>query len=436
MRLLSVGIKDFKNLRDVSLNGLGAINLIHGPNNVGKSNLLHAMAVLFRCLRPSEGELPFTRPRPLLERDIHGLGLQPFEMFNLASPRDIRLTAQIAIPRAELEQAGITEVYPCDPLDIEVVLSRIGDRVELRITRFRFSDGTDAAQRQPNADEKARCLRFALFLTANLLVREGPVERFAIIGVQRRAEEDMILRQSEEVPLALEMFDSRESLDASRAQRWKAFTEAMHHFESITGEGEFLATFQRKEDRARLVFDTKAGGRIPLRLMGTGVQQLVSLLGQVLMSNASIVAIEEPELNLRWDVQETLKQVLAKLVGQPEPAHGPHQLFLCSHSPAFETADGFFLLQPGTDGPTVQRRPESDVEIVLNGRPATLGLPANAPQAYVTSQGIVKLPMHIREHMHLSRGGGVVFVAEGEEQARLLTDEAYFRSEGVEHAPG
>jgi len=34
----------------VTLEELGAINVIHGPNNVGKSNLLRAIEVFFRLL--------------------------------------------------------------------------------------------------------------------------------------------------------------------------------------------------------------------------------------------------------------------------------------------------------------------------------------------------------------------------------------------------
>jgi AAA15 family ATPase/GTPase len=52
MRLSSFRVRGFKNLtREVVLEDLGPVNVLHGPNNVGKSNVLQAMQMFFRLLR-------------------------------------------------------------------------------------------------------------------------------------------------------------------------------------------------------------------------------------------------------------------------------------------------------------------------------------------------------------------------------------------------
>jgi hypothetical protein len=48
---------------------------------------------------------------------------------------------------------------------------------------------------------------------------------------------------------------------------------------------------------------------------------------------------------------------------------------------------------------------------------------ARAPLSYVTTEGLVRLPDHVREELGLLEGGGVAFVREKDHgHYRLLTD--------------
>lgn len=435
MRLRRFSVSGYKNLRKpIVLDPLGPINLIHGANNVGKSNLLQAMALFFRCLLPAGNELPFTSPFSLGRSEFHDLTPHPWELFTLGQPAPILLNASLNLLPSELAAAGIQQVFPTTELDIEVKLEWNAPEATYRITRFRFADGKDVTQRLNSADEKTRALRFAKFLARNMVVREGPAQRFAVIGVRRNPEDDQVQRDGDRAPLALEMYDCRESEDPVRRDRWRDFVQVMREFQDVTGDGTFEVTYQRSESLARLVFDTDKT-RIPFRLLGTGVQQVAALIGQLLMRNASIVAIEEPELNLSWDLQNRLREALRKLVVEPHGVGGLDQLFLTSHSPTFETGEPFWLMETGSDGPTVSRRPASALPQVLGYGPQHLGLPERAPQAYVTSQGVVRLPPHAIERLGVSKGGGVVFVDAEPRGVRILSNDDYLDALGLIDEP-
>ena len=441
MRLRRFSVSGYKNLRQpVVLDALGPINLIHGANNVGKSNLLQAMAMFFRCLLPGADGLPFNRGRAVSLSEVGDLVPDLRALFHLEQPAPIVLNGVLDIPTAELAAAGIQEAPPIVELDIEVTLqwNAVDAAATVHITRFRFGDGDDAAVGRDPGEEKSRpqrkvsddTLRLAKFVARNVTVREGPAQRFSIVGVHRALEDDKIQREKDVASLAMEMYDCRESTDRVRRDRWRAFVRAMAEFQDVTGDGAFEVTFPRSGLDARLVFDTDKT-RIPFQLLGSGVQQVAALLGHLLMRNASIVAIEEPELNLRWDLQNRLREVLGKLVEEPHGHGGLDQLFLTSHSPAFETDESFWLMEVGSDGPVVSRRPASELPVVLGSAPLHLGLPERAPQAYVTSQGVVRLPPHTIARLHVERGGGVVFLDAEPRGVRVLSNDDYLDELGM-----
>jgi hypothetical protein len=239
--------------------------------------------------------------------------------------------------------------------------------------------------------------RFARALATNVLIRSAEAHQFAIVGTRRDADAD----------LGLQLFDAREAVDLQRANRWRRFVEEMRSFADITGPGDFIVTFDR--------------ARTPLKLMGTGVQQLAAVLGHLLMTNASIVAVEEPELNLRYTLQLELRESLRRLVGS---SGGPSQIFLTSHSPAFESGDTFYAMRAAPDGPTIERRPVAEAAQFTEH---LVDVPrGRAPLSYVTSEGLVKLPDGVRKQLGIEQGGGVVFRKRDDvPYVELLTNEQF-----------
>src|SRR5580700_3644751 len=108
MLLRRFSVQGYKNLQQpIVLDDLGPINVIHGPNNVGKSNLLQAIDLLFRCLlkRGKEGELPADRL-----------------LFHLERPAPIVLGAIVDVRPEEFAAAGLPPSLAAATIDVEVRL--------------------------------------------------------------------------------------------------------------------------------------------------------------------------------------------------------------------------------------------------------------------------------------------------------------------------
>jgi len=395
MKLRSFEVRGFKNfVQAVKLVDLGQVNVIHGANNVGKSNLLEAMSLYFRLLDiEADGWLPLSRDRRLRDRELEEIGFARAEIFNLEHPQPIEMSATLETDKEELDRAGIKELLPSDTVRVDVQLTWMGTDVSYQVRRFQFADGTDAASVQQSAEKKAFVLRFARFLTTNFFVKTEETYRFALISAPRPPVDD----------LALALYDAKEASDLEMALRWDRFLKVMTAFDDILGEGSFVVTYDRKASRANLMT-----ARIPLHLLGSGVQQIVSVIGRLLMTHATLVAIEEPEINLRYTLQERLRDVFrSKIVGVPG---APTQLFLTSHSPAFEVGPRFYWMKATPGGPVVEAHRAEDARLAT-GLPDVVSAPeGSAPLSYLSTEGLVRVPERVRQRLGLPNGGGVLFV--------------------------
>jgi hypothetical protein len=240
--------------------------------------------------------------------------------------------------------------------------------------------------------------------------------RFVLLGVNRRLRvEDTTPPGLHIVPQQLRdaLFDAKESREVAVVRRWELFVEAMRQFESILGRsGRFETAFDRPNNQADLVFDS-GDMREPVDLLGSGVQQIVALLGQLLLTPATLVGIEEPELNLRYTLQ---KQLLAAFKQIINSEYGPQQLFLTTHSNAFEARETFFAMEIKDGIPTLSEKPrhlawietgmgkgEEDILIEMRNQDPK-------PVCYVSSEGLVQLPNDVRQQLNVEHGGGVSFI--------------------------
>ncbi len=137
--------------KEVVLEELGAVCVIHGDNNVGKSNLLEAVKLFFRLLTVQDQErgTPIVSAQHMQSSDMKKLGFQMSEIFNLEVPEAIRLNAVFSIEPGELAHASIQELLPSSKVQIGVQLTRIENGLEYQMTQFQFADGTDVTQTQP-----------------------------------------------------------------------------------------------------------------------------------------------------------------------------------------------------------------------------------------------------------------------------------------------
>lgn len=412
MVLKSFSVTGYKNFTaPVHLDDLGPVNVIHGDNNVGKSNLLEATHLLFRLLsRQVIGDsLPFGRAQSLGDQAFREhTGHRVGDIFHARSRAPITLGARLCVTHGELEAAGIQPLLPTDDVELELRLELVAGELQVSITRFRFGPDADAAA--ATGARLAFIQRFALYLARNKLIHDGE-ERpsFALIEEDRRVrgEAETERDESSRIPrhLSLQLYKAKDSLESDRVGRWELFAETVESFAPLRDTGRLRVRYDVDAGHAELMWDT-GRYRVPARLLGSGVQQVIAVVGQLLMTDAALVAVEEPESNLRYSLQVELRDVLRRLV---DDERGPTQLFLTSHSPAFESGDHFYGLRLAGGQPVVEKRPIAEAP-EYTGLDGALPPPqGSARRSFVSSEGLVEVPPFVLRALGIEQGGNVFF---------------------------
>lgn len=449
MRLRWFEVEGYKNVRTrLRLDELGDINVLHGDNNVGKSNLLEAIGLFFllvRALREEARGGPglrerYTRRARRAADAVTGrsaarsfdyfatLGFPPDDIFDLHGARPIRLSAQVELQSGDLDTED--PAWMGQPIELALGLERREDELLITLVHAARADGVTLSSEGGEAanDDLARVLD----RIGPRRGPAGPAPRFALIRADRtvlteiaspRLGDSAPLETREPLPreLGLALHDAEIATGPQR-ERFDRFADALGRFRSLFGEGQWRMIYDRRAERAELSFEGREG-RVPLRLMGSGIQQIAVLLARLLVTSADVVAVEEPELNLRWAAQHQLREALAAIAGA---RGGPSQMFVTSHSPAFEFAPIFYLIERTPEGPSVSRRAKEQARLVLSPGVETPPAGAHAPLSYVTTEGLVRLPDHVREDLGLMGGGGVAFVREKDHgHYRVLTDDQF-----------
>ncbi len=444
MRLEQFEVQAYKNLRaPVRLEQLGQINVVHGDNNVGKSNLVEAIGLLFVLLQalredgrgaPSLGE-SFARRTPVRAAGLAGRtaartfayfterGFPPDEIFNLDAPTPIELSATLRLDRGDLDAKD--PPWMAAPIEAGARLERREDDLVITLTRLQTSSGIDLLS-SPSEDAAGTT-------AADVLERLGPRRRgksleprFALLRTDRTAltevssdrSSPLVTRDPLPQDIAMDLYRAEGSSGVLR-QRFDRFIGVLDGFRDLVGEGRWQMRYDVDAGLAELLHD-RGTSRVPLRLMGSGIQQIAVLCARLLMTGADFAAIEEPELNLRWLAQHRLREALRSAVG----AEGaPSQLLLTSHSPAFEFEPTFYAMSRGPSGPRVARRPSEEAPRFTNPEPEIPPSGARAPVSYVTSEGLVRVPADVLNELGLDHGGGVAFVREKDHgHFRMLSD--------------
>ena len=462
MRIKRFAVSGFKNFtQEVVLDDMGDICVIHGENNVGKSNLLEAMLLLFSTcfvnfknhFGPKMQYFRFPITFEMTPQDITGNLKKSLPIFNLESKNVPIYLSTILEIESELflDDASIKQMFHSnsefiipDLFEIKIDFqinqqdSDFGQKKYIFLMReLIFSDVRFSSQ-QKLTDDEENTFSVILRKIHNILITHI-VERhwkgvsqfyggiFIIIGTDRRIAFREVENEQERciIPqfLKSQLYDLRNSSEPDDYKRWQLFARVMKNFSNIFRKGEFITTYDRTSGLVDLVFETE-DIRISVDSFGSGIQQVVALIARLLVSNATFVAIEEPELNLRYTLQQRLYEVFKEIVADPA---GPSQIFLTSHSPAFEHGEHFYHMRATEHGVIVEKRPISQARIAtgMNCDDSLAG--KSAPYSYVTSEGLVRLPEHVLQDLAIPHGGGVYFLKRKDtEHVELLTDEQYF----------
>jgi AAA domain, putative AbiEii toxin, Type IV TA system len=388
MILITFTVEGFKNLsQPVTFGPLQAMNVLHGANNTGKSNLLQAMDVFFRLL--GTGNQVSKSQVVGLENGEAIIGCSFTELFHLATPTPIRWRVELSIEAAELEELSIEPELPAESITIVAELTPgLAGAAQFRIEQFILAerDGSspvDIARLDPDKDVGVafgQTLRGVIAGTFAMdsSKRGSPFTRVDLRSPGGEARGGLVPQ-----PIRDALFDARQSLDREQRRRWSLFSELTRELAPELGPGEFETAFDRQTGRAELVFDN---GEVacPIGWLGSGVQHLVALLASLALTRARYVALEEPELHLAQSLQSRMPRLLAAVLAS---GCGPQQFFVCSQSRALDDGDNSFVMELAEAAPQLVRRPWEEGAAANAGasapaaRPAAAAPPRSAPQS-------------------------------------------------------
>jgi len=349
MILTEFHVSGYKSLYDCMITEIQPINVFHGDNNVGKSNILEALELFCRVL---EGDLS----RPPADAFAWGENAMRLEIF-LTQPGEGAAIAKIRFDRAEekgtiqFESVGAAwSGFPQPDFYSPPDFYRIPAR-----RRIETEQGTQSEQL---LDPAGTNLKERLFWAS---VSQDPEERKAFYNVLR--------------PLFAES-----PLELGTLQ-------------PVAAPG----------GPYNLQIETPARS-VPLEQMGSGIQQLVLLSGLVTLSRAAVIAIEEPEMNLSWPTQKKLRLIFQRMVEQQDAP--PNQIFISSHSPLFEFYENFYRVEM-VDGRTqVTRVANAERRRIFDG----VLPPADKRAAWLHGENVVILPSYVVETLGVQQGDLVYFL--------------------------
>lgn len=396
MFIESFQIQGFKSLAKVELADLSAINVFHGLNDAGKSNLLEALD-LFSQLLPlalnSAGEETYLRPA-----DLYPYTRSIFRLQN-TPPRAIVWTARLR-PVYELAPVAVRlQLTARDPR----TLGELGEDFHLGIT---WLEGIpDEIMLSALANASPGFYRIPS-------TRYFQTEQFnpAASAVTRHGQRPLVTAGN----LKQTLVEVYAGLDDEKLQRYNFLVHTLEQHFDLPG---FIARLSPADEVGQLyvVGFRRPEMKEPLLIenVGSGVQQLILLLGQILFNPARIVGIEEPEMNLGPDWQEKLKLVFRELIA----SHTLDQIFITSHSPAFETEPDFWDVTYANDATHVARSTALDKYFPMPVQ-ETVGEELGS---HLNSLGQIQLPERVVTDMALQRRDPVFFSKTPEGYWRLRT---------------
>lgn len=417
MRIKSASIRNYKSIEQADLRDLDDMVVLHGENNVGKSNLLQALSLPFELL---DEEMVFVKQqesglqRPLVSRKAW-----------IRKREWLRERGQCVRVRAPKEYGSIDLTLELDRGQCEVARSRLGaeflssDTGELHIgvtfnqpvreallyevTHLELN-GEDLLKWKP-ALEESKIEWFLAAYVCQRFIRVGPWRQF-----RKEIDEPPLALMEQEFPRQLDekikryLFAFKNS--GAYRNRFDMVVDTLARLSSDIGRLDIV----REPDKELEVYIDGPAGRLPIANLGSGYQQAALMLSWILLSGASTVIIEEPEMNLSWESQKLLRELLQGLVEDPEAP--VDQVIVSAHSRFFKGGERWLEVSQKEGITSVvpvsydQRQPPFDVGDLERVRGIRL-----------TRYGQIPLPQELVEDLGL-QPNDPVYVIKNEETGR------------------
>lgn len=392
MKIKKLRIQNYKSISDLTIEDFSNVNMIFGPNNSGKSNVLTFIDILFSPKIKSavpefdtsrfKGETPSLKgqPSPFWDGMIIN---RPFIFRNNDWKKPINFEILIELPSESLsflqpdqliaikklfldESATFNlelfgQIVGLTPISSEIHL----DKVNLNEKNIYIRNPEDFFSSIPKTDKSGvKSSGYEIFHSILNLINNSVLflnnDRYFHPEREDKSIEELI-------PSNFTNWFHNLSLDTERYNDFVKIIGEIATFKP-SGDADFLKgeqnspinqeldfEFARKGDDILLMLTNVLKKRLPLENFGTGVQQILFILSKIAEAKPKIILIEEIELNLSPKYQYELIQHLIKFI---EGDTKCTQLFFTTHTPilAYRTDFVMFNIQISDIGETHCRK--------------------------------------------------------------------------------
>ena len=409
LRIAELTIENFRTFLEPTVipfsGGTGAADAIatfHGDNASGKSN---AIAALDFLLRTAGDLLAIDSPTGLHRRPTTGEVLNPEPGL---------------LWHGEAARAGIKVTRHHGPHDAGKLMEIIARFDDARLGTLQLRAPPllvyDEVQIFGTPEVRRRLLEFRTPLGS----KRRPI---AILNASRRALwfDDKAPGDAIQPALAEALLATRLSREPEQRARWRDFLAALAIVPAFAGK-DISIDRPHKNGLPELTFEERGKSVLGLEELSSGERQLVILFAGVLLAEASIVAVEEPELSLDAKSQLLFRDFLARLVelGRID------QAIIESHIAAFDGPQVIRFHRAPGGATRVSRDPNETAEQAALSQAARA---QDAQRQWVTRDGYTELPEPMRKDLGLMQGGGPWFLKRGRWEAWPDRDVADFLGE-------
>lgn len=307
--LHSLNIKNYKNLKDLTINSLGRVNLITGKNNTGKSTLLEAVAIY-----ATEGDLDFINQileeRGEITKTISETPIDPIQT-NIKALSSLFNNRTVGFEMINAISVGANEhtLFGEKPSS--------GDRLLLRFVKY---------IEEESKDEQGYKINKIKYIQDNSV----PVENYKI-GFEIKVGNYSTLLPLEANRLSRRFYmnskninvqivktsnidrDSNSALfdNIALTDNEQNVINALRIIEPLTERIAFVEETSRK--RKAVIKLSSSQSILPLQSMGDGMNRILTIILALVNAGNGYLLIDEFENGLHYTVQEKLWKILFQL---------------------------------------------------------------------------------------------------------------------------
>lgn len=378
MRIKSFWAEGFRSLRDVKLPELGPFNIFYGENGAGKSNILEAIELLVRA---AGARIPgYNSLREPVRADWLDTLVSGDDFCHTAPEPLIRLGMSVIAPDGP--HLFRSSVWPERQINIELVLERRPGRgICAYVSQLSGTQGdflkfwdSDLERKKELKQFRDELVRWFETVFAGACFRLVPAVRTMrpreTGALKNRSELADLFEQGRIKEAFVHALTSPDPVIRDRFARLRHLLagEPLHR-------PPFDPVYDPRTERYELRERAPGGRDVPLDLAGLGIQQIYTILGQIMLGRTSAVGIEEPEAHLHAPTSgRHLRVLLKRLVERGDV----EQLFITTHSNLFDLdPTGYFDVRLESGATVVERKSnlnEIDLRHLYEPGPAKHGL--------------------------------------------------------------